>query len=33
MKKLGLLLLLAAWVLAAFPGGAAVAADTVNLTM
>jgi Cu/Zn superoxide dismutase len=33
MKKLGLLLLLAAWVLAAFPGGAAVAADSVTVTM
>jgi Cu/Zn superoxide dismutase len=34
MKKLGFLLLLAAWVLAAFPGGAAVAADNgVTVTM
>jgi hypothetical protein len=33
MKKLGFLLLLAAWVLAAFPGGAAVAADSVTVTM
>jgi Cu/Zn superoxide dismutase len=34
MKKLGLLLLLAAWVLAMVPGGAAVAADdSVTVTM
>ena len=33
MKKLGFLLLLAAWVLAMVPGGAAVAADSVTVTM